>query len=106
MEMFKEFFGMGVFHGNGYEYAREPEGAWSWQHLLFVSLLMVAMVALVVERVKVCLKLTEQVILDQLVLVVVQVAVVVQEHTNKTNQSAVNRAISPHFIVNNNKKTS
>ena len=48
MDMFKEFFGMGVFHGNGYEYAREPEGAWSWQHLLFVSLLMVAMVALAI----------------------------------------------------------
>ena len=37
----KEFFGIG-----GYE--REAEGAYSWQHLLFVSLLMVAMVVLAV----------------------------------------------------------
>ncbi len=35
----KEFFGVGG-------YMREPEGAWSWQHLLFVSMLMVLMVVL------------------------------------------------------------
>ena len=33
----KEFFGIG-----GYQ--RTPEGAFSWQHLLFVTLLMVIMV--------------------------------------------------------------
>ncbi len=37
----KEFFGIG-----GYQ--RTPEGAFSWQHLLFVTLLMVAMVVLAV----------------------------------------------------------
>lgn len=37
----KEFFGIG-----GYQ--REAEGAFSWQHLLFVSLLMVAMVGLAI----------------------------------------------------------
>ena len=63
------------------------------------------MVALVVEQVTVCLKLTEQVIMGQLVLKAQKALfTAVQELTNKTNQSAVNRAISPHFIVNNNKK--
>ncbi len=37
----REFLGLG-------EYAREPEGYMSWQHLTFVSLLMVTMVALAV----------------------------------------------------------
>lgn len=37
----KEFFGIGGF-------TREPEGAWSWQHILFVSLMLVAMIALAV----------------------------------------------------------
>lgn len=37
----KEFFGI-----DGFE--RTPEGAWSWQHILFVSLMLVAMVALAV----------------------------------------------------------
>ena len=39
--MIKEFFGIG-----GYQ--RVPEGAYSWQHLLFVTSLMVVMVALAV----------------------------------------------------------
>ena len=37
----KEFFGFG-----GYE--RTPEGAWSWQHILFVSSLMIIMIGLAV----------------------------------------------------------
>ena len=37
----KEFFGIGG-------HTRTPEGAWSWQHILFVSLMLVAMVALAV----------------------------------------------------------
>ena len=37
----KEFFGFG-----GYE--RTPEGAWSWQHILFVSSLMIIMVGLAI----------------------------------------------------------
>ena len=42
-----EFFGLSSVDG-GFDYLREAEGAWSWQHILFVSLLMVAMVALAV----------------------------------------------------------
>ena len=41
MNMIKEYFGIG-----GYE--RTPEGAYSWQHLLFVGSLLVLMVALAV----------------------------------------------------------
>ena len=37
-EIFREFFGIGG-------YTREPEGFFSWQHLVFVSSLMVIMVA-------------------------------------------------------------
>lgn len=37
----KEFFGIGGFQ-------REPEGAWSWQHILFVSLMLAAMIALAI----------------------------------------------------------
>ena len=37
----KEFFGFGG-------YTRTPEGYMSWQHLLFVTLLMIAMVAMAV----------------------------------------------------------
>ena len=39
--MLKEFFGIGG-------YTREPEGAYSWQHLTFVGCLLVAMVVLAV----------------------------------------------------------
>jgi len=39
MGIIKEFLGIG-----GYQ--REPEGAWSWQHILFVSLMLLAMVAI------------------------------------------------------------
>ena len=41
LEILKEFFGFG-----GYQ--REPEGYMSWQHLLFVSILMAVMIALAV----------------------------------------------------------
>lgn len=41
MNMIKEFFGIGGFQ-------RVPEGAYSWQHLTFVGLLLTAMVALAV----------------------------------------------------------
>jgi hypothetical protein len=44
----KEFFGLTKLENGSYDYLREAEGAWSWQHLLFVSLLMVVMVALAV----------------------------------------------------------
>ena len=37
----KEFFGIDGFQ-------RTPEGAWSWQHLLFVSLMLLTMVALAI----------------------------------------------------------
>ena len=42
----KEFFGLTKMADGGYDYLREPSGAWSWQHLTFVSLLMLLMVAL------------------------------------------------------------
>ena len=42
-----EFFGLSSVD-DGFDYLRKAEGAWSWQHILFVSLLMVAMVALAV----------------------------------------------------------
>ena len=42
----KEFFGLEKDEHGEYDYTREPEGAWSWEHLLFVSLLMVLMVVL------------------------------------------------------------
>ena len=37
----KEFFGIGGFQ-------REPEGAWSWQHILFVSLMLLAAIGLAI----------------------------------------------------------
>lgn len=46
--MLKEFFGLSVWLKNHYGYTRSPEGAWSWQHLTFVCLMMVLMAALAV----------------------------------------------------------
>ena len=43
-----EFFGLQYFNDGEYHYIRTAEGAWSWQHILFVSLLMIAMVALAI----------------------------------------------------------
>ncbi len=37
----KEFFGIGGFQ-------REPEGAWSWQHILFVSLVLITAISLAI----------------------------------------------------------
>jgi len=44
----KEFFGLDHFSGGSYHYVREAEGAWSWQHLLFVSTILILMVALAI----------------------------------------------------------
>ncbi len=43
-----EFFGLKNFSDGQFHYIREAEGAWSWQHITFVSCLMIAMVALAV----------------------------------------------------------
>ena len=43
----REFFGLNFIDG-GYDYIRAAEGAWSWQHITFVSLILIAMVALAV----------------------------------------------------------
>ena len=43
-----EFFGLTKDINGSFDYVREAEGAWSWQHITFVSLLLVAMVALAV----------------------------------------------------------
>ena len=42
-----EFFGLSKV-GNGYGFLRSAEGAWSWQHVLQVSILMILMVALAI----------------------------------------------------------
>ncbi len=44
----REFFGLKDYHDGQFHYVREAEGAWSWQHILFVSCLMIAMVALAI----------------------------------------------------------
>ena len=41
MEILREFFGVG-----GYQ--REPEGYFSWQHLTFVTVLVIIMIALAI----------------------------------------------------------
>ena len=43
-----EFFGLTRFEDGSFDYLREAEGAWSWQHITFVSLLIVAMITLAV----------------------------------------------------------
>ena len=43
-----EFFGLKRYADGEYHYIREAEGAWSWQHLLFVSLLIALMIGLAV----------------------------------------------------------
>ena len=47
-EFMLEFFGLTKDISGSFGYVREAEGAWSWQHITFVSLLLVAMVALAV----------------------------------------------------------
>ena len=44
----REFFGLSSNGSGGYTYLRSAEGAWSWQHILQVSILMVLMVALAI----------------------------------------------------------
>ncbi len=43
-----EFFGLKKFSDGEFHFIREAEGAWSWQHITFVSLLIIAMIALAV----------------------------------------------------------
>lgn len=44
----REFFGLSKLKEGGYTFLRQAEGAWSWQHLTFVCLMMVLMAALAV----------------------------------------------------------
>ncbi len=44
----KEFFGLAGYSDGEYHYLRDAQGAWGWEHLLFVSLLIAAMVALAI----------------------------------------------------------
>ena len=44
----KEFFGLAKFEGGEYHFIREAEGAWSWQHILAVSIFMLLMVTLAI----------------------------------------------------------
>lgn len=44
----KEFFGLAKYANGEYHFIREAEGAWSWQHLTFVGILMALMVVLAV----------------------------------------------------------
>lgn len=43
-----EFFGLKKYENGEYEYIREAEGAWSWQHLTFVLSLISVMIGLAV----------------------------------------------------------
>ena len=44
----KEFFGLSKEANGGYGFLRSPEGAWSWQHILQVSIFMILMVSLAI----------------------------------------------------------
>jgi len=44
----KEFFGLESFSDGSYHYVREAEGAWSWQHILFVSIILLLMIVLAI----------------------------------------------------------
>ena len=43
-----EFFGLKSYSNGEFHFIREAEGAWSWQHLTFVSLLILAMIGLAI----------------------------------------------------------
>lgn len=43
-----EFFGLGEFHDGEFHFIREAEGAWSWQHITFVSVCLAVMFALAI----------------------------------------------------------
>lgn len=44
----KEFFGLSSDGNGGYDFLRTAEGAWSWQHVLQVAVLMILMVGLAI----------------------------------------------------------
>ncbi len=44
----REFFGLSLDVNGNYGYLRNAEGAWSWQHILQVSILMILMVGLAI----------------------------------------------------------
>ena len=44
----REFFGLHLNEDGEYSFLREAEGAWSWQHITFVSLLLIAMTLLAI----------------------------------------------------------
>ena len=44
----RDFFGLSLDENGEYVFLREAEGAWSWQHLTFVSLILLAMVGLAI----------------------------------------------------------
>lgn len=44
----REFFGLSLDENGEYNYLRTAEGAWGWQHLTFVSLVLLAMVGIAI----------------------------------------------------------
>lgn len=44
----REFFGLNLNEDGNYVFLREPEGAWTWQHLSFVSFLLLVMIGLAI----------------------------------------------------------
>ena len=44
----KEFFGLAKFEDGDYSYIRQAEGAWSWQHILTVSIYIAIMITLAI----------------------------------------------------------
>ncbi len=44
----REFFGLSKVLNNQFGFLRSAEGAWSWQHILQVSIFMILMVAIFV----------------------------------------------------------
>ena len=44
----REFFGLSSNGSGGYDFLRSAEGAWSWQHILQVSIFMILMVSLAI----------------------------------------------------------
>ena len=43
-----DFFGLKDYHDGEFHFIREASGAWSWQHLTFVSFLILSMIALAI----------------------------------------------------------
>lgn len=44
----REFFGLSLDENGEYTYLREAEGAWGWQHLTFVSFVILAMIGIAI----------------------------------------------------------